>query len=64
MGIHPNGKGINMNPIYVVLVIVLIIWFGIFSYLFYLHKKINTLLQLMKSIKGDKNIPDQHDRKG
>jgi CcmD family protein len=32
-----------MQPIYVVLIIVLIVWTGVFAYMFYLHREIKKL---------------------
>jgi CcmD family protein len=32
-----------MEPIYVVLIIILIIWVGIFGYMFYIDKEVNKL---------------------
>jgi CcmD family protein len=45
-----------MDPIYIVLIIVLIVWMGIFIYLFYLHRKISRLSEFIQSLK-DKNKP-------
>jgi CcmD family protein len=37
-----------MQPIYVVLVIVLIVWTGVFGYLFYLHGELKKIKEKIK----------------
>ena len=53
-----------MDPIYTVLIIVLIVWLGIFIYLFYLHRKISGLSKFIKSIKEKNNSTNPVDREG
>ncbi len=44
-----------MQPIYVVLIINLIIWTGIFSYLFLTDKKIEVLKKKLDQLSDEKN---------
>ena len=53
-----------MEPIYIVLIIVLIVWLGIFLYLFYLHRMIIQLSELIKSIKDKQYSTDQNNKEG
>jgi len=39
-----------MEPIYIVLIIILIIWIGIFGYMIYLDKEIKSLSKKLKKI--------------
>ena len=39
-----------MEPIYVVLIIILIIWVGIFGYMFYIDKEVGKLSKKVKKI--------------
>jgi len=39
-----------MEPIYVVLFIILIIWIGIFGYMFYIDKEVKTLVKKVKKL--------------
>ena len=43
-----------MEPIYIVLIIVLIIWFGIFGYMFYLEREIKKLSEKIKNLDRNK----------
>jgi CcmD family protein len=47
-----------MEPIYIVLVIILVIWFGIFGYMFYLDKEVKRLSEKLKRLdqKDNKNL--------
>jgi CcmD family protein len=40
-----------MEPIYVVLIIILIIWCGIFGYMLYIDKEVKNLLKKVKKLK-------------
>ena len=42
-----------MEPIYVVLTIILIIWIGIFGYMFYINKEVKTLVKKVKKLEKD-----------
>ncbi len=42
-----------MEPIYVVLSIILIIWVGIFGYMFYINKEVKTLVNKVKKLEKD-----------
>ena len=42
-----------MEPIYVVLSIILIIWIGIFGYMFYIDKEVKTLVKKVKKLEND-----------
>ncbi len=44
-----------MEPIYVVLSIILIIWVGIFGYMFYINKEVKTLVNKVKKLEKDGN---------
>jgi CcmD family protein len=44
-----------MEPIYTVLIIILIIWFGIFGYMLYLDKEIKKLSQRFEKLKKEGN---------
>jgi len=45
-----------MEPIYIVLIIILIIWVGIFGYMLHLDKEIKQIAEKFKKIeKGDLN---------
>jgi CcmD family protein len=39
-----------MEPIYIVLIIILIIWIGIFGYMIYLDKEIKNLSKKLKNL--------------
>jgi CcmD family protein len=39
-----------MEPIYIILIIILIIWGGIFGYLLYLDKEVKNLLKKVKKL--------------
>jgi len=39
-----------MEPIYVVLIIILIIWLGIFGYMFYIDKEVTKLTTRVKKL--------------
>lgn len=39
-----------MEPIYVVLIIILIIWCGIFGYMFYIDKEVKNLTKKIKKM--------------
>lgn len=39
-----------MEPIYVVLIIILIIWCGIFGYMLYIDKEVKNLLKKIKKL--------------
>ena len=41
-----------MEPIYVVLSIILIIWIGIFGYMFYIDKEVKTLVKKVKKLEN------------
>ncbi|MCK5032631.1 MAG: CcmD family protein [Calditrichia bacterium] len=41
-----------MEPIYVVLSIILIIWTGIFGYMLYLDKEVKTLVKKVKKLEN------------
>jgi CcmD family protein len=43
-----------MEPIYVVLIINLIIWAGIFGYIFHINKKVNDLKSKITKFEKDK----------
>lgn len=45
-----------MEPIYVVLIIILIIWAGIFGYMFYIDKEVKSLVKKVKKFEKDGNI--------
>ena len=47
-----------MEPIYVVLVIILVIWIGIFSYMFYLDKEVKRLSEKLRKL-SQQNHKDQ-----
>jgi CcmD family protein len=38
----------SMQPIYIVLLVVLIVWTGVFGYMFYLNREIKKLKEKMK----------------
>ncbi len=42
-----------MEPIYVVLSIILLIWIGIFGYMFYIDKEVKTLVKKVKKLEND-----------
>ena len=42
-----------MEPIYVVLSIILLIWIGIFGYMFYIDKEVKTLIKKVKKLEND-----------
>jgi len=42
-----------MDQIYVVLSIILIIWIGIFGYMFYINKEVKTLMKKVKKLEKD-----------
>ena len=42
-----------MEPIYVVLTIILIIWTGIFGYMFYINKEVKTLVKKVKKLEKE-----------
>jgi CcmD family protein len=42
-----------MEPIYVVLSIILIIWIGIFGYMFYIDKEVKTLIKKVKKLENN-----------
>ena len=42
-----------MEPIYVVLSIILIIWVGIFGYMFYINKEVKTLMKKVKKLEKE-----------
>ena len=44
-----------MEPIYLVLVIILVIWLGIFGYMFYLDKEVKQLSEKLKKMDQNKN---------
>jgi CcmD family protein len=39
-----------MEPIYIVLIIILIIWCGIFGYMLYIDKEVKNLLKKVKKL--------------
>jgi CcmD family protein len=41
-----------MEPIYVVLIIILIIWCGIFGYMYYLDKEVRKLSKKIKNLEN------------
>jgi CcmD family protein len=41
-----------MEPIYVVLIIILIIWIGIFGYMFHIDKEVTKLTKKIKSLEN------------
>jgi CcmD family protein len=43
-----------MEPIYIVMIIILIIWLGIFGYLFYLDKEVRKLSEKIKQLDQNK----------
>jgi CcmD family protein len=43
-----------MEPIYIVMIIILIIWLGIFGYLFYLDKEVRQLSEKIKQLNQNK----------
>ena len=42
-----------MEPIYVVLIIILLIWSGIFGYMLYVDKEVKNLLKKVKKIEKE-----------
>jgi CcmD family protein len=42
-----------MEPIYVVLIIILLIWSGIFGYMLYIDKEVKNLLKRVKKIEKE-----------
>ena len=42
-----------MEPIYVVLSIILIIWIGIFGYMFYINNEVKTLMKKVKKLEKE-----------
>ena len=42
-----------MEPIYVVLIIILLIWSGIFGYMLYVGKEVKNLLKKVKKIEKE-----------
>ena len=42
-----------MEPIYVVLSIILIIWIGIFGYMFYINKEVKALVKKVKKLEKE-----------
>ena len=42
-----------MEPIYVVLSIILIIWIGIFGYMFYINNEVKTLVKKVKKLEEE-----------
>ena len=42
-----------MEPIYVVLAIILIIWVGIFGYMFYINNEVKTLVKKVKKLEKE-----------
>lgn len=45
---------LSQNAIYIVMIIVLIVWAGIFSYLFSLDKRIKKVEKEMNGVKNEK----------
>jgi CcmD family protein len=43
-----------MEPIYLVLIIILIIWLGIFAYMFYIDKEVRQLSKKIKNLEQNK----------
>ena len=43
-----------MEPIYIVLIIVIVIWIGIFGYMLRLDKEVKKLNEELKKLKNDK----------
>jgi|LGVF01.1.fsa_nt_gb CcmD family protein len=44
-----------MEPIYIVLVIVIVIWIGIFSYMLHLDKQVKVLKKIIEKIEKNGN---------
>ena len=44
-----------MEPIYTVLIIILIIWVGIFGYIFYLDKEVKKIARRLKKLENKGN---------
>lgn len=42
-----------MEPIYVVLAIILIIWIGIFGYMLYIDKEVKSLIKKVKKLENN-----------
>jgi len=45
-----------MEPIYVVLTIILIIWVGIFGYMFYINNEVKSLVKKVKKLEKEGRI--------
>ncbi len=44
-----------MEPLYIVLGIILVIWIGIFSYMLYLDNEVKNLTNKVKQLESEKN---------